>query len=587
MVAPLRSLARLAPGTPGLLGLLGLLALSACATEPGTAPADEGVQPGDADGDGSGEDGSDDQQDTDEDPVDDDEEVEETLEFDAVKALSRASLDLRGIRPSLDELALVQEDPAAYDALVEEYLYGEHFGDRVRELWSEIYLTRQDYYYVYAYEYGLDDEVEFAASVGEEPLQLLAYIAENDLPYTEIVTAEYTMANESLGAAFPVDRDPEAEGWVPAEYTDGRPQAGVLTMNGMWWRYMTTVSNANRGRANAISRMLLCNDYLSKPIEFDRNVNLLDQAALDDALKNNEGCVSCHSTLEPLASHFWGFYQYLYYSKMELTYYHADREHMWEEITGIAPGYYGEPTYGLRDLGQKMAADTRLIECITEQSFEVLMQREAEVSDMDTLTAFREDFLAEGLVLRSLFHDVLTSEAYKTRADADGQLNPKMLTPAQLGTALEDLTGFRFEYYGYDLLGSDSYGVRTLAGGVDGVYALKPAREPTATIALVHERVTQAAATYAVEHDASNRDAPHLFSEVEFTETPSSDRDAMARQVQLLHLRLFGNEVELDGQEVEANLDLWQDLYMVEGSKERAWAGVLSVLLRDPEFLFY
>ena len=48
----------------------------------------------------------------------------------------------------------------------------------------------------------------FAASVGEEPLRLLSYIAENDLPYTEIVTAEYTMANELLCEAFPIDRIP-------------------------------------------------------------------------------------------------------------------------------------------------------------------------------------------------------------------------------------------------------------------------------------------------------------------------------------------------------------------------------------------
>ena len=567
---------------------LSLLALS-CATEEPQAPyvyPDGGASDDGSAGDDAGDDGADELEDEDDGTIEE-EDTDAPLEFDAVKALSRASLDLRGIRPSLEELDQVREDPDAYDEIVEGYLYGEHFGDRVRELWSEIYLTRQDYYYVYAYEYGLDDEVAFAASVGEEPLRLLSYIAENDLPYTEIVTAEYTMANELLGEAFPIDRDPDAVGWVPAEYTDGRPQAGVLTMNGMWWRYMTTVSNANRGRANAISRMLLCNDYLSKPIEFDRNVNLLDEAALDDALKNNEGCTSCHSTLEPLASHFWGFYQYLYYSKLELTYYHADREHMWSEVTGIAPSYYGEPTYGLRDLGQKIAGDSRLVECITEQTFEVMMQRDAGIEDMDTLTEFRENFLDQGLVLRSLFHDVLTSDAYKSRADAEGELNPKMLTPSQLGTSLEDLTGFRFEYYGHDLLGSDSYGVRTLAGGVDGVYALKPAREPTATIALVHERVTQSAAQYAVEHDANNRDAPLLFTEVEFTETPSSDREAMVAQVQALHLRLFGNEIDADGQEVEANLALWQDLYLVEGSKQRAWAGVLSVLLRDPEFLFY
>ena len=61
----------------------------------------------------------------------------------------------------------------------------------------------------------------------------------------------------------------------------------------------------------------------------------------------------------------------------------------------------------------------------------------------------------------------------------------------------------------------------------------------------------------------------------------------MRAQVQRLHLRLFGRRVASDGPEVEANLELWEDLYDVSLTVEDAWAGVLTVLLRDPDFLFY
>ena len=47
-----------------------------------------------------------------------------------------------------------------------------------------------------------------------------------------------------------------------ARYQDGRPAAGVLATNGLWWRYRSTASNANRKRANQASRILLCQDYL-------------------------------------------------------------------------------------------------------------------------------------------------------------------------------------------------------------------------------------------------------------------------------------------------------------------------------------
>ena len=162
-----------------------------------------------------------------------------------------------------------------------------------------------------------------------------------------------------------------------------------------------------------------------------------------------------------------------------------------------------------------------------------------------------------------------------------------MLSVDQLGSVLEDLTGFRFTNDGYDLLGSDTYGVRTLAGGVDGVYATKPATQPTATAVLVQARVGEAAAWYAADYDHHNPESARLFTEIDFHETPATGREAMVAQIQALHLRLFGNRVASDGPEVEANLALWSDLYAVDGDKEGAWAGLLSVLFRDPDFIFY
>ena len=70
-------------------------------------------------------------------------------------------------------------------------------------------------------------------------------------------------------------------------------------------------------------------------------------------------------------------------------------------------------------------------------------------------------------------------------------------------------------------------------------------------------------------------------------ETPENGRAEMVEQIRSLHLRLFGNHIDPDGPEVEANLGLWQDLYEVSLTNEDAWSGLLTVLLRDPDFLFY
>ena len=61
----------------------------------------------------------------------------------------------------------------------------------------------------------------------------------------------------------------------------------------------------------------------------------------------------------------------------------------------------------------------------------------------------------------------------------------------------------------------------------------------------------------------------------------------MTAQIQALHFRIFGASVSSDGPEVAANLELWSALYAVDQDPVAAWAGLLSVLLRDPDFLLY
>ncbi len=503
----------------------------------------------------------------------------------AVEVLERVSLDLRGARPTIEEIERVEADPAALDALIEELLLDPRFPARIRDLWSTIYLTRSDYFYVGAEAYGQTDEAAFARAVGEEPLYVLSQIVAEDLPYTDIVMGDWSMADETIGRAWSTDYPTDATGWRKVRYTDGRPAAGVLATNGLWWRYGTNESNANRGRANAISRILLCEDYLAKGVSFDRNINLLDQGAVNDALRSNPGCVACHATLDPFASYLWGFYYIDYDSAADTTPYHPEREPYWTEVTEVAPGYYGVPGYDLADLGRQIAADPRLPACVVDQARSLFVGRDSTLDDTTELTRLREVLLANDLRLRPLISAVVASDDYRA-ASVDGG-GRKLLSSDQLSTVIEDLTGYRFTYGGYDMLATDEYGLRTLAGGVDGVYSTRRAATATATMALVLERVSQAAASHVVEADQANPSAPRLFTEVALTATPQSDPEGFARQVQALHLRIYGKRVAADGAEVAANAALWTDLYTLEGSGPRAWAGLLSVLLRDPDFLFY
>lgn len=508
--------------------------------------------------------------------------------LDDLALLERASLDLRGVRPTLAEIAALDAEPSALDATIESYLHDPRFGVRVRDMFSNIYLTRQDYWYVSAAEYGLDGEPAFARAVGDEPLRILSTIAEEDLPYTDIVQADWSMGDENLGTAWPTDYPDGETGWQKVHYTDGRPTAGVLTTNGLWWRYMTNTSNANRGRANAISRILLCEDYLSKPIEFDRNINLLDNNAVNSALQTNAGCLACHSTLDPIASYLWGFYYYDYSSRADTTYYHPEREEYWQTMTGAQPAWYGTSGYSIEDLGRQIAADPRLAECMTRQVYELMLQRESTLADTQALADQREAFVQHGLTLRPLFASVVQSDAYRAAPSSEAtHANRKLMSADQLASAVEDITGFRYTYAGYDMLQTDTYGLRTLAGGVDGIYSTRAADQSTATMVLVQERLAEAAANAVVASDNADPANARLFPAGALQLTPLSNPDGFAAQVATLHLRIFGHQIPLDGPEVTANAAVWQQLYTAEGTTEAAWADLVALLLRDPAFIFY
>lgn len=513
--------------------------------------------------------------------------------------LIRGSLDLRGVRPSEAEYAAIEANPEALDGLIQSFLHDPRFGDRVVSLFAPIYRTQLDRFEVQAMDYGLEGEAAFNEAVGDEALRLLAYIATEDLPYTELVTADYTLATPMLIDAWGLEVQGEAqEGWQIARYNDLRPAAGVLGTNSMWWRYPSDGTNYNRGRANALSRILLCNDYASRPVNFDTDIDLTDEALVQDALKTNPGCINCHSSLDPLASYLFGYQYVAKDSPTDASIYHPERERLWQNTTGTAPAYYGSPGYTMVDLSHQIAGDPRFIECAVEQVFEALMDRQSGVDDIGALTKHREAFLSGGLTLKALISSVLQDPRYRdgalgnTGGSIGGDVEDpgfrfKVVSPDLLATQVEALTGYRFTVRGGDMLRLDRSGLRSLAGGADGASGASPQISPTATLALVHQRIAEGASYYVANHDSDPEQVDTLFKGIDFTEVLPEDRAVMAAQVQALHYALFGQRVAESGPEVEANLELWGELYTATGNTKEAWAGLLSALLRDPEFIFY
>jgi hypothetical protein len=495
------------------------------------------------------------------------------------------------VRPTPDEIAQVEADPSLVDDFIDDYLQDPRFGDRIISTFGDIYRTRIDEFPISASDFNIANEQAFVNAMGEESLRRLAHVALNDLPYGTVVTADFSLADENLAQVLPIDYPAGATGWQVVQYTDGRPLAGMLSDSSFWLRYGSTFVNANRGRANAISRTLLCQDYLSQPIRFER-INLVDGNAIRNAIKENAGCTACHATLDPLAANLWGFFVDSDLAS-ELISYDAGKEFFWEFTNETAPAYYGIPTPTLRSLGQAIAQDPKLADCATQQVYEILLGRTPGFDDTNSISEHRETFVDNNTALRSLYRSIMRSPEYRT----DGVDDPRFTTLKSvnvdlIASQLEDLTGFT----GVNIDGtnlyrrSDNGGLRTLLGGADGIFVTSPSKEPTVTQALVMEQLAMSSAATVVNSDFDIADPAQrkLFKDIDFTATINTNQDALRLQMQALRLQVLGQRVEFNSPEIEDDLLLWSELFAVNGTDTQlAWSGVLAALLRDPAFMLY
>lgn len=506
--------------------------------------------------------------------------------------LIRLSVDLRGTHPTEAELAAMEANPDLYDEYVERYLQDPRFEDRIAEIFHLRFLTRNGETYFEVPE-GVD-EAALAASVGEEPLQLIRYIAANDLPWSTIVTAAHTMADPALAWWWDLERA-EGDGWQPATWTDGRPAAGVLSMTTMWQKYPSAGVNSNRHRANQVSRILLCDDYLSRPVSFSRTqIDALTTGDPEDVIRDTPLCQSCHASLDPLAANFFGFWWEVEGDRADQTLYRPEDEELWRDHAGRSPAYYGEAIHGIPELAARLSADTRLYRCATRTVMEGLTQRSVEEDlDWEEIEAHRADFADAGYTLRALVRSVVRTETYRAAAIHDERAaripTVKTVSPEQLATIIEGKTGYRWEFDGQEGLKSAATGLGVLAGGIDAIFVTVPNHEPAVGLAFVQERLAQAAAWHVATHDLdpARTEPAILLDYVTVLDTPDTAAAAFEAQVRDLYLRITGQPLADNATEPAALAALWKQLYSVDASPTAAWAGVVSVVLRDPTIILY
>lgn len=482
--------------------------------------------------------------------------------------VARVSLDLRGVRPTPDELDLLERRPGRWDETVDTWLADPRFGARVRDVLALAWRTRLDTYTPQVSEFGLppSDDLVFQRAVGEEVLRIGSEVAEADLDWRTLVTADWTMVDDSLAGVWPIDPDPGATGWRRARYVDGRPHAGVLSANGAWWRYTTTMENYNRGRANALSRILLCSDFLARPVVFPRSDAAPGSDALLDQTKTDPSCTVCHFSLDPLGSYLYGFDYWVepYYMTPE---YSPAAEALWRGRTEVPPSYFGQPVEGLDGLGHAIADDPRFTRCAVEQVLEGVLQRDVTDADFDQVAGHLAVFEAAERRMRPLYRSVVLDPE-----NVGPERAPKLLPPESLAASVEALTGFVWTSEdGREVLANDLTGVRVLAGGFDGKAVTQPLRRPNPTVVWVQRRLAELAAAHAVAHPDN----------VLFGGARPSDADPDELVAHLFRATVSRPPT---ADEAEVARELQQSVGATDGP-DAGWAAVVALLLRHPEFV--
>ncbi len=513
-----------------------------------------------------------------------------------VDQLVRVSMVLRGVRPTATELRAVAEEPDLIAVYTDAWLRDPLFGETVREIHDHAWRMSTDIVQLPASgTLARAPMARIKAGVLGGPARLAEHVVTTDLPYTETVTADWFVADGIAAAAWPdvegYDSDLPDDVWQRVQWGDGRPFAGLLSDSGLWLRYRSPNANYNRTRANALSRALLCHDFLEVGTDaVDAAVDLSNLAAAENAIATVPGCIACHQDLDGLAG-FLPFEPFWPVPSMVFPYrvYDASYEDQWQQMTGRPPVYFGEPGDDLADLGRAIAADPRFAECAARRFYGWFAQMRPADVPSDVAIELHGVLVESGYDARQLARAAVLSSDLA----AAGTL---VATPRQLARTIEALTGFRWDVdvtttccdaaagsssYGLVDLSTDQYvGFDVVGGGYDGDGVLDPKRTLSTTGVAFQRRLAERAASYVVAHDLDDLGggSPLLLTRIV---PPTGEESIVRAQLVDLHAAILAELVDEDDEEIDRSYELWSDAYERHEDLGDAWRVVLTAMLRD------
>lgn len=425
-------------------------------------------------------------------------------------------------------------------------------------------------------------------AIAREPLEIAVHVLRNELPFTEVFTADYTIVNPFSARSYGLDlgmfADPNDETerlpWTFEEY----PQAGLLTTSVFLNRYPNTPTNRNRARSRFFYKFFLATDVMrlaARPLD-------ATQIQSHNPTLNVAACNVCHDNIDPVAGAFQNW--------DDTGRYRPLNEGWFGDM--VAPGFgqtelpYEESPRALSWLAEQMIEDPKFSLAMVHLVFTGLTGQEPldepmELEDVDYLARIRafeaqdyvfkkvaEGFVASGYDLRFIIKELVKTHYFRavsTTAELDEQRymeladmgTARLLSPEALHRRLVATLGVGWQRNGADaLLSGDHF--KFFYGGIDSVSVTDRLTDMNGVMANVADRMANEMACKMTAADFTRPPEERvLFPEVEATAVPGAPGAEAAIRANLvyMHDHLLGEALASDDPEIDRSYGVWKAVW--------------------------
>ncbi len=545
------------------------------------------------------------------------------------RLMRRATLSLCGRLPTSDELSRVAKDGLeAFDAILDSVLNEAAFYTRLKEGFNDIFLTigvEDNAETILSYDhfehtrnwiqnFPLDEIPEaererarwkladvYRDALLREPLELISHIVRNDLPFTELATADYIMVSpytargygifDTIKNQFQNPDDPFE--YIPARLNalkgrDGTtqesatglyPHAGFLSMFHYLRRYPSTETNRNRLRARMFYQHFLGIDIMQlAPRSTDASAVA---AKYEIPTMQAADCVVCHKTIDPVAGIFQDF---------NFEGHLGPRKEGWYKDM-FASGFEGEELPASERwrapqwLAERTVKDPRFAVAMVEHVYYLLFGRKVlqPPEDIDDplfgpkrrgyraqrqlIEITASQFAKSGFNLKVAIKAMVASEFYRAdgletttehperQTELDDVGIVRLITPEQLERKIEAIFGKRWGRL------HDEYQI--LYGGIDSKTVTERNADPSGAMGAIQRIMANDVACLNVALDFRREPAQRLlFPNIEPTVLPGSELSNQQIRAAIVHLhqRLMGQQRSTDHPEIQRTFELFDGI---------------------------